>query len=271
MASKGRFTGAHECCNSLENHFHLLERYPELLFLLSYTPYTPSEPHTGNIEEEIERFQTKLRLDGVDILYIYGIGLGHHYAALKHWLKEKRERRIIFLEDDLGSVAALLHSHHAEELLYDGQVVVHFIANPKEIHHHLEELSCSYSCDRIEVKAIESYQTKEKEKIPTNSAKIAPAFHRASRHFRPKRFTPIECLPIFCATSGVGQAHFSRAASRENSATFPPIICGAGPSLQSSLPHLKDITLRPRIDHRWRIDNCRLEQSRNPAPPWNRY
>lgn len=72
-------------------HVHLLERYPELLFLLSYTPFTPYRfsQHPLNVSEEIERFLKKIHLDKVDILYVYGIGLGAHYAALKGWLKEK--------------------------------------------------------------------------------------------------------------------------------------------------------------------------------------
>ena len=117
--------------------------------------------HSDNISEEIERFRKKHPLKGVDILYVYGIGLGHHYAALKSWLKEKRERRLIFLEEDLSAVQALLHSEHAESLLYDPQVIVHFISDPKKLKSHLEELVKTYPCDRIEVAAIESYQKKK--------------------------------------------------------------------------------------------------------------
>ena len=128
-------------------NLHLLERYPELLFLLSYTPLSDAHGivlHCDNISEEIERFRKKTPLKGVDILYVYGIGLGHHYAALKSWLKEKRERRLIFLEDELAAIDALLYSEHAEELLNYPQVLLQFIAHPKKLQAHLQELVATY-------------------------------------------------------------------------------------------------------------------------------
>src|SRR5258708_2214937 len=78
-----------------------LERYPELLFLLHYTPFTPldlfksadglfnasSEKegplHADLISHEIERFVSQRDLNSIDIFYLYGIGMGHHYVALK--------------------------------------------------------------------------------------------------------------------------------------------------------------------------------------------
>jgi hypothetical protein len=225
---------------SVGNNFHLLERYPELLFLLSYTPYTPSEPYPGNIAEEIERFQSKLRLDGVDILYIYGIGLGHHYAALKSWLKERRERRIIYLEDELGALAALLHSEHAEELLYDSQVVVHFIANTKQIQQHLEELSASYPCDRIEIKAIESYQKNKKRRFHQIRLKL----HRLStvhHAILTEALYTHRMLSNLLRNIRLWPSSFLAGGLKGKFRNIPAIICGAGPSLQSSLPHLRGL------------------------------
>src|SRR5580698_10171361 len=113
-------------------NFQLLERYPQLQFLLHYSPFAPyhlsgSPPnafnakgeslHCQNIALEMERFVGKLSLEGVDIVYIFGIGLGYHYRALKNWVKEKQDRRLIFLEDDLAVIQALVQTEHAGFLL----------------------------------------------------------------------------------------------------------------------------------------------------------
>lgn len=233
---------------SVGNNFHLLERYPELLFLLSCTPYVPY-PHSTIKElheDEIKRFQSKLRLDGVDILYIYGIGLGHHYAALKSWLKERKERRIIFLEDELAAVDALLHSEHAEGLLYDGQVVVHFIANSKQIQIHLEELSATYPCDRIEVKAIDSYQKKKKRRFHQIRLKL----HRlASVHHAllTESIYAHRMLANLLRNIRLWPGSFHAGGLKGKFRNIPAIICGAGPSLQSSLVQLKDLEDRALI------------------------
>ena len=72
---------------------HLLERYPELLFLLSYTEVSAVDLSVSIDDEEC---RGDLDLKEIDILYVYGVGRGAIYSQLKGWLKEKRERRLIF-------------------------------------------------------------------------------------------------------------------------------------------------------------------------------
>jgi hypothetical protein len=231
---------------SVGSNYHLLERYPELLFLLSCTPFVGQELHRGSISEELHRFQAKLPLEGVDILYIYGIGLGYHYAALKGWLREKRERRIIFLEDELAAIDALLHSEHAEDLLYDSQAVIHFIANPKQVQKHLEELAATYSCDRIEVKAIESYQQKKKSRFHQIRLKLhrLSAVHHAilteSLYTHRMLANLLRNIPRWAGS-------FLAGGLKGKFCNVPAVICGAGPSLQSSLPLLKEVEDRALI------------------------
>jgi hypothetical protein len=230
---------------SVGSNVHLLERYPELLFLLSYTPFTPTS-HSDPIPEEIDRFQEKLQLDGVDILYIYGMGLGYHYAALKNWLKEKRERRLIFIEDELSVVHALLQSEHAEDLLYDPQVVVRFIANPKFLRAHLEELVSSYSCDRIEVIAIESYQKRKKRRfhqIRMQLLRLSAVYHAVLTEALYAHKMLINLLCNIQRWPG----SFLAGGLKGKFRGIPAVICGAGPSLQASLPHLKKLEDRALI------------------------
>src|SRR5689334_9387185 len=130
------------------NNFHLLERYPELLLLLSYT--SEEIPLSAFEENAEDHFLENVNLAGVDIFYVYGTGLGLPYNALKTWLKEKRERRLIFLEDDRAALHALLASDVAESIFLDSQVVIQWI-DSKQLDAKLDELIYQYPCDRIEV------------------------------------------------------------------------------------------------------------------------
>jgi hypothetical protein len=239
--------------NNIHNHVHLLERYPELLFLLSYTTYTPyrlmtsidhklsvEELHCSSISEEVASFKAKLHLDGVDILYIYGIGLGYHYMALKDWLKEKRERRLIFLEDELAAIHALLSSEHAQDLFDDPQVAVRFISTPKLLQGYLEELVASYSCDRIEVTAIESYQKKKKHRFLQIRLKLLrlSAVHHA---ILTEALYAHRMLANLLRNIRRWPGSFLVGGLKGKFRGIPAVICGAGPSLQANLSHLKKI------------------------------
>jgi hypothetical protein len=245
--------------NNIQEYTHLLERYPELLFLLSYTPYAPyplitsvdqklsaEGLHSSSISEEIAAFKANLHLDGVDIFYMYGIGLGYHYAALKEWLRAKRERRLIFLEDELAAVHALLSSEYAEDLLYDPQVVVRFLPNPKLLHGNLEELVASYSCDRIEVAAIESYQKRKKRRFLQMRLKLLrlSAVHHA---ILTEALYAHKMLVNLLRNIRHWPGSFLAGGLKGKFRGIPAVICGAGPSLQGSLSHLKKIEDRALI------------------------
>ncbi len=257
--SQSKFTKPSCARYNIQDHVHLLERYPELVFLLSYTPYIPyplitsvdhklsaEELHSGSISQEIADFKTKLHLEGVDILYVYGLGLGYHYAALKGWLKEKRERRLIFLEDELAAVYALLSSEHAQDLFYDPQVVVRFIPDPKRLQEHLEELTASYSCDRIEVAAIASYQKKKKRRFLQIRLKLLrlSAVHHA---ILTEALYSHKMLVNLLRNIRRWPGSFLAGGLKGKFCGIPAVVCGAGPSLQASLPHLKKIEDRALI------------------------
>src|ERR1700722_4787689 len=227
--------------NNVHARAHLLEHYPELLFLLSYTPLPPpQELYTEDISEEIARFNAKLHLDHVDILYVYGIGMGHHYAALKSWLKQRRERRLIFIEDELFAIHALLSSGYAEELLYDPQVVVRYIADPKQTPAHLEELAVTYSCDRIEVAALETYQKKKRRRfhqIRLKLLRLCAVYHAILT----ESLYAHKMLANLLRNIRLWPGSFLAGGLKGKFRDIPAVICGAGPSLQAGLSQLKEI------------------------------
>lgn len=219
----------------------LLERYPEILFLLSYTPISELPP-----EDDDVGFLTKLDLEKIDILYLYGIGTGRTYAVLKNWLKSRRERRLIIIEDDLAAIHILLSSEHAENLLTDAQVSVHFIAEPKQLQRHLEELASAYSCDKIEVAAIESYQKKKRRRfhqIRLKLLRLSAVYHAILTESLYAHKMLVNVMQNIRRWPGC----FLAGGLKGKFKNIPAVICGAGPSLQASLPHIKELEDRALI------------------------
>lgn len=230
--------------NSLPVNAHLLERYPQLLFLLSYTPFTPY-PIEQSFQESDSELK-KIQLDDIDIVYVYGVGQGQHYAALKCWLNAKRERRLIFLEEELSAICALLHSEHAESLLYDPQVILHFIADHKTYPAHLDELVKIYPCDRIEVVAIKAYQKQKKRRfmqIRMKLLRLSAVSHAVMTEVLYNHKLLGNLLRNILRWPG----SFRAGSLKGKFQGIPAVICGAGPSLQESYSLLKNLEDRALI------------------------
>ena len=109
----------------------LSERYAEVSFLLSLHKEEPltlfqeqgfynAIHRTGPIyssKDEADLWLQGLLLEGVDVLYVYGMGLGAHYLAIKPWLLEKKERVVVFLEEDLSIMKSVFSLPVGEDFL----------------------------------------------------------------------------------------------------------------------------------------------------------
>ena len=74
--------------------------------------------------QETETFWKNLDLSHSDVLYVFGIGLGYLYAFAQPWLAEKKDRYLVFIEDDARMVARLLETKRATEILMDDKVKI---------------------------------------------------------------------------------------------------------------------------------------------------
>ena len=73
---------------------------------------TPSEhlhSPSGAFHEAVQ-WVSNHRVEKVDFLVVFGIGMGWSWKALLPWLHKKNTRRVVFLEDDLAVIHALLKS-----------------------------------------------------------------------------------------------------------------------------------------------------------------
>jgi hypothetical protein len=208
----------------------LLERYPELQFLLHYTPFEQgSLPLSEIVEVDLEK---------IELLYVYG--LGRSDPPLRQWLEEKNSRRLIFLEDDLAAIDAGLHSSDAAFLFSHSQVHIHFLSSEKKIDQHLTEVADIYPSDQIEIVASCLYQKKKKVRFQQIRLKLLRKSAVAQAILTESLYSHRMLVNVL---RNIKQWHGSFLAGglKGKFQGIPALICGAGPSLQQTIPHLKEL------------------------------
>ena len=163
-----------------------------------------------------------------EVLYLLGLGDGSAALALESWLKENPKRRLIFLEEKAGRIAAFLRLDHAKEVLKNSQVEL-FELTPQL----LDELAWRYPYN-IEIKA----GSKEKKGLARlrlellRKTAIAQAFFLESTQGNLLFSNLVKNLRRLPTSFYVNEMKGAFSG-------IPAIICGAGPSLASSFEELK--------------------------------
>lgn len=216
----------------------MLEHYPDLFFLLNYTEIKPSpivlHSETGNVS-----------VDGIDILYVYGIGLGEHYLTYQVWLHEKRERRLIFLEDELYFIDQALKNPEVSPLFTDPQVVVQFF-EPKQLSLKLDELIAAFPSDRIDVTAIKAYQKHKKRRFLQIRLHLLRG-STVAHSLLTETLYAHKLLGNVLRNIKRWDGSFFAGGLKGKFVNVPAIICGAGPSLQNNIELLKTLDDRALI------------------------
>lgn len=199
-----------------------------------YDYHSPSDP----LKEAKEWFGS-LETNGIEVLFIYGIGLGYFYQAAKTWLKADRKRHLIFLEQDPAVIKKLLETTLATELLKDPRVRIDLFRDLESDQALFSELCWTFYNSPFLFSASKLYAslnpsgTQELEweitqGIAEKEAFIAEYLDYGVPFFR--NFYPnLLDLPHSYRADGLFQKFKN----------VPALICGAGPSLSKQLPLLK--------------------------------
>ena len=154
----------------------LEERFPQIAFLLGISTFPSLKInsqqgrlnaegafgplYSNDIEGELVKWMGSLPLNRVDILYVFGVGLGYHYEKISSWLHEKKERVLIFFEHDLSVLAALFSSPLGKRILEDKQVHIVYLQDLKEEtwDETFDESVGKWVSDLVELTGIASYE-----------------------------------------------------------------------------------------------------------------
>lgn len=193
---------------------------------------------------EASAWFSSLNLKEKEVLYVYGIGLGYYYEAVKSWLRINPKRHLIFLESDPAVICKFFETEKAKELLNDKQVELHFFQGVESDQDKLlfERLSWHFINQPYLVSALQYYSHERKEiysqlnhKIPYDASYNSDYVDEYMLYgvaFYRNFYRNILRMP----GSYFGNKLFGKFKN------VPAIICGAGPSLQKQLPLLRTLT-----------------------------
>ncbi|MBS4168655.1 6-hydroxymethylpterin diphosphokinase MptE-like protein [Parachlamydia sp. AcF125] len=183
----------------------------------------------------------------VQVLYVYGVGLGYYYEAAKEWLHTQPRRHLIFLEDDLEVIYRLLETDRGTALLEDAQVTLHYMEELKEKSEVLDALYWNFALARLQVSALALYQKVHAERYLELQHKIVydatvkDALVEEYLLYGAGFFKNFYPNMLKLSESYYGNQFFGKFNQ------IPAIICGAGPSLKHSLNTLKGLSDRALI------------------------
>lgn len=201
----------------------LIERFPSLGLLAP----------TWSIAPPVDEPLPPILIDKSELIYCYGLGNGAAYFQCKEWLRGGKERKLIFLEDEPGRIAAFLHLAEAVEILSHLQVHLElFSRKSKEI----ESLAERFPFKRVEVVALSSkkrgFQRLRLQLLRKTA--LSHALHMDRLH----GYQPFE---NFVKNVRRIPSSFYANALKGTFQNVPALICGAGPSLQQSIDCLRTL------------------------------
>lgn len=195
---------------------------------------------------EAKQWFQKLDLDGKEVVYIFGIGLGYYYDVLEPWLRADERRAAVFLECDLGVIHRFFQTERATRFLDDPQAYLYCFDDLHRDQDTFNALYWNFIHTQMAVSALRSYARSKKEltsdlhhKIVYEAAlknSLVEEYLRYGANF----FKNFYINLLYLADSAAGVQMFDQFHQ------VPAIICGAGPSLLKQMPLLEEICQQGR-------------------------
>ena len=109
-------------------------------------------------KKEADKWFQGLSLEGINVLYVFGTGLGYYFDAAKDWLSESRDHYLVFLENDMRVLHRLLETEKGSELLEHKQVQIHFFDNLETSEAMFHWLTWYFVLLPIEMSCLRAYE-----------------------------------------------------------------------------------------------------------------
>ncbi len=184
--------------------------------------------------KEAERWFSGLDLVGVQVLYVYGVGLGYYYDAAKAWLAEDASRYLVFIEDNYSILCRLFEIDRGREIVEDSQVQVHVIDKQNDMASLIRWLATFFVLTNVDVSGLQHYVQDRSEEYNKLRLRLmheslsldsySGETMRGGQVFFRNFSANLQLLP----TAYHGNKLFGKFRN------IPAIICGAGPSLQKN-------------------------------------
>lgn len=231
----------------------LFTRFPELALKLIIVDRRGVSIKEGSLEVDgivldddsidADRWFQSLDLHNIDILYVYGVGLGRYYQAASQWLRGDEKRRLVFLEDDIRVIDCLMVSPLGEEMLCDHQVSLYLLEDLNQRRKLIEWLASISVNVSFEVSVLECYSKhRQNNYVEIRECIFAESAAQQAINNEFVRTAGRTFLKNFCANAySLKKASFGNDLFGKFTGV-PAIICGSGPSLTNALPVLQQLS-----------------------------
>lgn len=182
----------------------------------------------------------------LQILFLYGIGLGTYFDVLKEWLSVNPRRYLILIDDDSAVVSAFLQTEQAKQILNHPQVVFQFFTYPDENGWGIFRKQFSWICRscanaKWAFAASRLFQKERENDVERIHRQIAMNIHdmKLSLDDQCRIFDLVNAnfyndLPYIVDSCLVDSLY-------DKFVDVPFVICGAGPSLSKQFETLKTL------------------------------
>lgn len=209
-------------------------------------------------------WRQQFHLFKVDLLVVFGIGLGWEWCAFEPWLNSDPKRELVFLEDDLSILYHFLNQPLAEKILSHPQTSVYYI-DGREIGRRVYELLAwnSYRKTTVTV-ATKHYQKYRSSTFEQLDRKLKVVYSELSSTldefytFGSIQFRSFFRNLLVFSRSRMGADLFG------SFSRIPAIVVAAGPSLEEDLEKLKHIGDKALIISGGTATNILLENGIRP-------
>jgi hypothetical protein len=208
-----------------KDRMELEEKYPDLAFLVNIGEFSEK---TFTWKTAKKTFDTKQ----VEVLYVYGFS--PHVESLIEWVKEDPKRDLVFLEDDIYVIREILQGA-GRGILKEDQVHLRFQMEGSSIEDFAASIASEFPYEAlgfIDLKEKrEAFEALKFELMRKSVVEVS--LHKEMLHYQ-KLYSNLH--PNFYRLSDA----FDVAKWKGCFAGKPAIICGAGPSLTSAIPKIKE-------------------------------
>lgn len=177
----------------------------------------------------------------LDLLVVFGIGMGWYWKALDPWLHRKRHRHVIFIEDNLAVISHFLNSPLALPFFEDNQATLVYLDD--EERKQIKDL-VAWNAYKHPWQCVAS---------PAYSRYRAEEFRKLTRELLVHQIDVASVLEEFFTFGEGALRNFGRniflwqkssnaASLFDKFRNIPAIVVAAGPSLEAALPQLQKLS-----------------------------
>ena len=182
----------------------------------------------------------------LQILFVYGVGLGTYFDVLEEWLHSNPRRTLIILEDNPGIIAAFLHTERAKKILNHSQVIFYYFPFPSEHGWGIFRKQFMWICDACTCSpwaffALKMYRDKRSKAVELIDNQFAMLIRDAKTRF-------VDNFELFDKVNINFYNNFYKLPESSFIQTLynkfidiPFLLCGAGPSLNNEFERIKTL------------------------------